>query len=153
MNFIQAMKEQRKSNKDALSQIRELEPLFPIALEHAEKIATSDHSYTARFTMINVNWFSKRTLDMHIYLGETDKIKDILPFIDEMIKDKRLDYTDPLSPTMEDTDQMSCTFKLKGQEDYHSQMTVYIRADHSKACKQVGTGKYKEIFKTVCEDI
>ena len=153
MNFKEAMTNQRKGNKKHLDQLRELEPLFPIAQEYADMVSPI-HKYGdgMKYATVHPNWLSKHTLDLNIYLGEKDTIKDLLPIVDRIIKDKRLDYTDPLPPTMVDADYISCVFKIAGQKTYHPQLDVYIRADNSQACKRIGTGKYKEIMTYECTD-
>jgi len=153
MNFKEAMTGQRKENKRCLDQVRELEPLFPIAQEYADVVGvTHEYNDGKRYATVTPNWLFKHTLDLNIWLGEKDTIKDLLPVADRMIKDKRLDYTNPLPPAMIDADYISCTFKIAGQKTYHPMFTVYIRADNSQACKRVGTGKYKEIMTYECTD-
>lgn len=89
-------------------------------------------------------------VDINIHLGKDNKISDIYPLVDAMIKDPRLTMVEPLPTVLEDTDMLHCDFEENTKKKVRAKARIYVFIANSKVCVQVGTGKYKEITRVAC---
>ena len=150
--FEEILKEQRKENRRILKSIRNKEEILNLAKEYSEKFIPSeeDYSYDGRYSWLDVNplWAA----ELHLSLGKGDKIEDIYPLIDEMIKDPRLTMTVPLPKPSKNYDYSSftCRFeeaKSNGKDPETLRVSIHI----GNICKRVVVGSHlQEDYKYVC---
>lgn len=154
ITYQQALKELRKENSQKIKFLEKHQNLFPVANEYAEKFSDShDYHFGKRNSRVSfaADSGSIRALGLFFELGKDDTFNDVLPLIDEMIRDPRLEMTKPLDRKIESKhDPIGCVFKER-TSDNGASLRVRIFISSSTKCKQVGTGKYKEIMEVVCE--
>ena len=152
--YTKALKELRQTHKERLVFLSKHKTLFPVAHEYANKF-TKNHSYSLEKRSSRVSFASDvgtiQGIGLYLDLGKNDVFNDVLPLITEMIRDPRLEMTQPLDHTIKDKyEPVDCIFKERGA-DNGANIRVRVFVDHSLKCHEVGTGEFKEIMKVVCD--
>ncbi len=152
--YQQAQNELEKDFSKKFEFLKEHKNLFPIAHEYAEKYA-ANHGYDPDKNNSNVGFAADtgtiQALGLHLMPGGDENIQSALTIVDEMIKDPRLEMIKPLDKEVENKWQpIDVIFKERGSKS-SAQLYVRIHLYQSTVCKEVGTGRYKEIMKVVCE--
>ncbi|GAG90791.1 unnamed protein product [marine sediment metagenome] len=152
--YQQALKEVKAENEEKLIFLKKHKNLFPIADEYAKKFSLNNKTeYGERGSRVNfcADAGTIRAVGLFINLGKNSIVSDVLPIVDEMIKDPRLEMIKTLDKEIKDKyEPIDCTFK---ERNSNNEATIQVRIFiyYSTRCKEVGTGKFKEIMKIECE--
>jgi len=141
----------RDDNKAKVAQLEKSKPVFPILTKYAKKFSEHESIYNKekRYAYVSYQWywtFSKPKL----ILGpaENEGPEEALKIVDEMIRDKNLEMTRPLSKEIDrDTGKLRAGFHLRESE---VDFDVEIDLTRSLECRRVGTGKYNEVMEYRC---
>jgi len=155
LTYEQAVEQEKVGFKDILHRLELHRGLFPIAHEYIKKFrsnCTDTPSETENYISYASGSLTIQCLGLMVHIGEEDTIKTVLPTIDEMIRDPRLEVVKPLPKTVEDKyEPFDISFKLADNSN-GAKLLVRIWIYNSTKCKLVGTGKHKEIMEIVCEE-
>lgn len=150
--YEEILKRQRKENREILASIRAKENIVNIAREYAGKFCPLDSvfKYSQRYSWLDVNplW----TAELYLSLGKSDKIEDIYPLIDEMIKDPRLTMTVPLPKPSKNYEYsfFTCRFE-EARSNGRDPETLKVSIHIGNICKRVVVGSHlQEDYKYVC---
>jgi len=127
--------------------------LFEIAEEHGEKFSEiHEWKEGARFSLVRLgSVFGGVVLDL--YLAEEDPAKYADPFIENLIRDKRLDLRKAPPKILEDTSSATWEFMPHGSKRYFPCLRVTVNYSYSNSCKLIPSGRFtkpEEIKIMVC---
>lgn len=155
LTYDQAVKDEKAGFQKLLKRLKHHQKLFPIARKYAEKFSSNHDSISdgrRSYVFYASGSGTIQCLAISVNIGKQDTVKDILPVINEMIKDPQLETIQPLPKAIGDKwEPLDIKFQLNNSPNT-AYLLVRIWIYNSTKCKLVSTGKHKEIMKVVCEE-
>jgi len=156
--FQDAEKEEQEEQERRSALLKAHKPLFQIAMEYGYYFShknehdwsDKDRATTMCFAM-GGGTINCLALDLH--LGENDSIiKDVGPIIEDLKEHPHLKFRE--TSDYIDAGWKGWDFDLKNGNGTSPKASLKVRAwfETSTKCKKVGTGKFEEKMKIVCEE-